>query len=120
MAKTINLQYMRDALENKYGHTIVALSDTESVTLLNPNRLDEKKRDKVVGFADVMEGVDKDDIKAQENLVRELLLTVAESDAAGKKLMKAIDAVPGDSLLLLMDLLSEYMGDQGEASPSES
>ena len=120
MAKIITLQSMRDALEDKYGHTVVSLSETESVTLLNPNRLPPEKRDKLLAFEGLISSVEEGDVEAQVALIRDLILTVAETEAAGRKLLKAVDSVPGDATMILTDLLGEYMGAQGETSPSES
>lgn len=114
----ITLDSLRESLDNEYGHTIVDLPD-RSITLLNPNRLPKEKRAKVLGFESALSATG-DDVDAQEALVRDFLMAVAENDYSGRALLDEVDRIPGDSLPILLMIFRQYLGDQGETSPSES
>jgi hypothetical protein len=108
---TYTLDDIRAAAEAKYGSTDITLSDG-MVRLLNPLRMKKANRDALRDVQDKLNGEDAD----QEDLLAEAVTLVAESPAAAKRLLKALD---GD-LAMLVEVFGRYSeGTQvGEASAS--
>ena len=134
--KTITLASIREDIEEKYGHTPIDIGTGNPVLLINPTRLSEAQRQGLRQYQDRMQALtdaagekegeeaseaSEEDLKEQVSLMRSLLETVAESPAAAGRLLKAIDGLPeGDRILAIAAVVERYMGQQGEASPSES
>lgn len=128
---TFSLDQIRAAADAKYGSLDIPLSDKpgDVVRLLNPLRMSEEQRkelqviqNKLNDAADKDSGEDEqaseDAIAAQTELIKEMLLAVAENKQAGQKLL---DALNGD-LAMTMVVFEQYTeGTQlGEASASQS
>lgn len=130
--KTITLASIREDIEEKYGHTPIDLGSGNPVLLVNPTRLSDSQRQGLRQYQDRMQALAADgekedevaseeDLREQVALMRSLLETVAESPAGAARLLGAIDALPeGDRILAAAAIVERYMGQQGEASPSES
>jgi hypothetical protein len=108
---TYTLDDIRAAAEAKYGSTDITLSDGV-VRLLNPLRLKKGNREELLAVQDKLNADGAD----QEHLLAEALTLVAETPAAAKRLLKALD---GD-LAMLVEVFGRYSeGTQaGEASAS--
>lgn len=94
------LDDIRAAAEAKYGATEIDLGDALIVRLLNPLRLPKTKRDKLQGLQDSLNGDDVD----QEQVLRDLIETTAETKAQAKALLIAC----GDDLAMLVSVFEKY------------
>lgn len=114
MSNTITLASIREATEKKFGSTIIALDENNTVELLNPLRLNKAKRKEIGTISDRL----KEDDADQETILSDMLKSVAKTPAQGKALIAAIN---GDFAMLL-STFEAYTSEQsvGEASPSES
>lgn len=137
MSNTITLDSIREDINEKYAHTEVELGAGKVVRLTNPIRLSKAQREEFatlqkrlndLGQAEDDEAedgkaseLDEDQLAEQVDLMRTMLTTVAETPAGGKQLLAAIDGLPeGDRVLAIASIVSQYQGQQGGASPSES
>jgi hypothetical protein len=113
MSNTFTLDDIRAAAEAKYGSTDIKLSDGSTCRLLNPLRLEKKKREALMAKQNELESEDAD----QEQILAESLLLVAESVKYGKQLLKELD---GD-LTMLATVFEKFneATQLGEASSSQ-
>lgn len=119
--KVITLDSIRESVSSKFAHTEIDLGAGEPVILLNALRLPKEVRQRLSALQDLE--FESDDLEetlaAQEETFREIIRTVAETPQAAERLLKVVDeSSSGDSLALLLTIVSEYQGSQGEASPS--
>jgi hypothetical protein len=96
MSNTFALDDIRAAAERQYADTTIQISDTQSVKLLNPLRLPEARRNKLIAIQDRMNAAAKGDSdENQGDLLEEGLRLVAER---GAEIL--IDAIGGDLTVL--------------------
>ena len=110
---------IKAAAEAKFGATTIALSETESVELVNAIRLPKEKRKQLTEIQSKIsskeEGAEDRDIV---DLFEALIRLVAKTPAEGEKLVEACE----HDAAYLNEAVSRWAkGTQvGEASPSES
>ncbi len=117
----VTLDSIRAAAEAKYGSHDIALSETETVRLLNPLRLSKEKRAELTALQAELSGVDTEDAEAvadldQVDIFERMIRCVAENARLGEKLVEVI----GGDLAILAEVIGGYSeGTQvGEASAS--
>ncbi|MFC0622815.1 phage tail assembly protein [Kribbella deserti] len=110
---TFTLDDIRTAAERKYGSTDIALTETETLRLLNPLRLSKQNRTALIATQEKLSDEDAD----QETILADCIRLIADSDAKATKLLDAID---GD-LAMLMEVFERYSAgvQVGEASASQ-
>jgi hypothetical protein len=111
MSKKFTLANIRAAADKKFGHT-----EIDGVILLNPLRLSEEKRAEMTAlFAELRS--EAEDKRSQQAVLEDVLLTVAKTEASGKKLVKEI----GGDLAVLLEVIASYSQETeaGEASASQ-
>lgn len=109
----ITLSSIKEAADKKFAPTVIDLEDgKDPVVLVNPLRLDKKKRDSLGNMKDALEAEDAE----MAEVLSDILLSAAKTPAQGKRLVAAAD---GDAAVLLT-ILNEWTGDSdaGEASTS--
>lgn len=109
------LDSIRDAAEAQYGSTDITLGD-DVVRLLNPLRLPQDDRSKLVGLQKELNGAAEDEDLDQVELIQRAIRLVAENDAKATLLIDAI----GDDLAVLAQVFETYgkATQVGEASAS--
>lgn len=101
MAKNITLADIRNAADEKYGHTEIDLGDGVVVTLRNPLRLPKEKRDVLIGASDRL----KEDGADQFTEIAASLRAAADTEKNADALVEAFD---GD-LAVALETLSSYL-----------
>jgi hypothetical protein len=96
---SFSLDQIREAAEAKYGSTDISLGDSV-VRLLNPLRLPKTKRDALTKLQDNLEKDGSD----QEQILSDAIVLVAETEAKGKALLKAV----GGDLAVLAEIFETY------------
>lgn len=99
------LDNLRAVAQKKYASTVIPFGEDndDSVELVNPIRLDKKKRDQLLALQDALQEDDAD----QEELLSNALKLVAKDKAAAKRFLAEVD---GD-LALLATVFEHYSGE---------
>lgn len=104
MAK-FTLDDIREAAEKKYGSFDIELPDGETVSLLNPMRMDKAKRKELGALQERLNALSESEESVdEESVVEEMLTLVAASPAQAKRLLKAL----GDDMAMKITVFNQY------------